>query len=785
MNTLRYTWRSLAKSPGFAAVSILALGLGLGMSSTMFAVLDAVLHPYVAYRDPETLFSVHWWFGRRNPMRPPELYRFLRDETHSFAAVLSVERAQLVLQAPGGEEEIFVTRVPPRYFLVTGVTVERGRSFTEADGDNVAVLSAGLWRHLFGKRRSLQGAVVTLGDRIYPVVGVMPRGAPGPSAWLPQPASIETDNVSAGYVQPFVRLKQGVTREQAAAELKTLARLLTDRFGAQDAPFGFELVPLVWPREALRDIHKAMVGSALAVLLIACVNLAHLMLARGLAKRRELALRMALGASRAAVIRQMFAECAVITLGGAVLGGFVTLWGADLLQNRMPPEVAWIGLVRPQLSWRVFALATLAAAASAVLFGLVPAVRVALDVNVTEPLKDDSGTTTGRVRQRYSPLVVSEVALALVLMMGGGLLLRTVRQLQRDQLSFETRTLYRGALFRRSADSRTRQPVGAHRRADILAVARGVEGVADAAYSSYHRVGGGAITAELAEDSTRVITTDGYWSVTPNYVRVLGLPILRGRDFEDGDAAGSGVAIVDPIAAKRLYPNLADPVGKMIKLGGPMSNGRWIPIVGLMRSPSILESRDRDAAGPTVLVAEDDSAPSGSLILRTRSVESRAPSLLPSRLKTATGVSAYFFPYDYERQAELASRGFLAKVFVGMGAVALGLAVLGLYAVLAYAVSRRMREFAVRLALGADPRGLLRLVLHDGLVMLLAGIGLGAFVALAAARLLDAVLIAVLPSDVTSLVLCELILLVIGLAAALGPARRAMRADPMAILRAV
>ena len=144
MNTLRYAWRSLAKSPGFVAVAILALGLGLGMSSTMFAVLDAVIHPYVAYRDPETLFSVNWWFGRRNPMRPPELYRFLRDQSHAFAAVLPVEHTQLVLQAPGGDEEIFVTRVPPRYFPVTGVTVERGRSFTEADGDNVAVLSAGV-----------------------------------------------------------------------------------------------------------------------------------------------------------------------------------------------------------------------------------------------------------------------------------------------------------------------------------------------------------------------------------------------------------------------------------------------------------------------------------------------------------------------------------------------------------------------------------------------------------------------------------------------------------------
>lgn len=781
MLSLRYALRSLAKSPGFVAVAILALGLGLGMSSTMFAVLDAVMHPYVAYRDPATLFQVNWWFGRRNPMRPPELYRFLRDQSHAFAAVLPVERTQLVLQAPGGEEEIFVTRVPPRYFPVTGVTVERGRSFTEADGDNVAVLSAGLWRHLFGKRRSLQGAVVTLGDRIYPVVGVMPRGAPGSSAWLPQPASIETDNVSARYVRPFVRLKQGVTREQAAAELKTLARLLTDRFGAHDAPFAFELVPSVWPREALRDIHKAMVGSALAVLLIACVNLAHLMLARGLAKRRELALRMALGASRAAVIRQMFAECAVIALGGAVLGGFVTLWGADLLQNRMPPEVAWIGLVRPQLSWRVFALATLAAAASAVLFGLVPAVRVALDVNVTEPLKDDSGTTTGRVRQRYSPLVVCEVALALVLMMGGGLLLRTVHQLQREDPGFDSRTLFRAFVFSRAAPDSADAP---RRREELLTMIRGMENVAGVAFGTRRQPPGGTLTAEMAEDSTRTITTQTYEVVSPEYLTILGLPILRGRGFEPGDAVSSSVAIIDPIAAQRLYPN-QDPLGKMIKLGAPASNAPWVPIIGLVRSPHVLESGDRYAPQPAVFVARADRETRGNLLIRTRSAAARTAAQMQARIRALGVAGAFVIPYDYERQAELASRGFLARVFVGMGTVALALAALGLYAVLAYAVSRRMREFAVRLALGGDPRGLLRLVLHDGLVMLLAGIGLGAFLALAASRLLDAVLIAVLPSDVTSLVLCEVVLLAVGLAAALGPARRAMRADPMAILRAV
>lgn len=761
-------------------VAVLALGVGLGMSTTMFAVLDAVLHPLVAYRDPDGLFYINTWFGRRSPMSPADVYRFLRDEAHSFEAIVPVRDEIMGSEIYEGGDA-WVRRAPARFFAVAGLRPRLGRLFTDSDGDGVAVLSNDLWQRGFGSRRSLEGATVKLGDRTYAVIGVLPRGIFG-SAIIPLASSAEQTG-TRGFGRPLVRLRAGVTPEQAGAELKTLARLLTGRFGDREAPFAFDLSPIVSRREELKDIHKAMVGSALVVLLIACVNLAHLMLARGLAKRRELALRMALGASRAAVVRQMFSECLVMTVAGAGLGALLAVWGSDVLQHHMPPQVAWLGVLRPQLSWRVFAAATFTAALSAVLFGLVPAIRVALDVNVSEPLKDDSGTTTGRVRQRYSPLVVTEVALALVLLMGGGLLLHTVYRLQREHFGFDSRSLFRAYLFnRRGSDSTARAS-----RGEILAAARaaeGVQGVAVVTHRSLLRVGN-AVSPELATDTARVISMRSYQVVSPEYLHVLGLPILRGRDFEPGDAAGSGVAIIDPIAAQRLYPS-QNPVGHMLKLGGPAAAAaQWVPIVGVVRSPSILEAAGRYAPEPAVFVARADSA-TGYLLIRTSTPDSRITARLESRLRKLPGQAmANVFPYDYARQAELASRGFLAKVFVGMGSVALGLAALGLYAVLAYAVSRRMREFAVRLALGAEPAALRRMVLHDGLVMLLAGIGVGAFVALATARLLDAVLIEVLPSDVASLALSEAVLLAVGLAAALGPARRAARANPVDILRAI
>lgn len=777
---LRSAIRSLRRSPGFVLIAVLALGVGLGLSTTMFAVLDAVVHPYVAYRDPDALFQINWWFGRRSPMTSVELYRYLRDETRSFEAVVPVAFDGLVGEAGGQAEEVAILRVSPRYFAALGVRPRLGRALTYAD-EGAVVVSSGLWRRFFSGRGSLDGATVELGLQVYNVVGVLPRGAVASAALLLLPASVEAGGADAAiHVTPTVRLRHGVTREQAKAELQSLARLLTDRFHARGAPLAFELRPLVESRADLQDIHKAMVGSALAVLLIACVNLAHLMLARGLAKRRELALRMALGASRAAVVRQMFAECVLVTLGGVAVGALVAVWGADVLQNRMPPEVSWVGLVQPQLSWRVFALAVLAATASAVVFGLLPAIRVAFALNVNEPLKDDSGTTTGRQRQRYSPLVVAEVALALVLLMGGGLLLRTVYQLQREETVPGARTLFVAWIPTHRADSAV-----AERPHQLLDAAAGVEGVREAAYLTYGGAPGMAITAEMTQDSPRTITMRGYPVVSPSYLHVLGLPILRGRDFLAGDEAGTGVAVIDPIAAQRLYPN-QDPIGKMIKLGAPASRAPWVSIVGLVRSPYILDADGRYAPPPSVFVAQPLGGGGGQLLIRTTSRDPRTAVRLQSALRSLPRVTwALVRPFDYDREGEIVSRGFLAKVFVAMGMVALGLAALGLYGVLAYAVSRRMREFAVRVALGAEPRVLLRMVLHDGLVMLLAGIGAGAFVALAATRLLDAVLIAVLPSDVVSLVLAEAVLITVGLAAAIVPARRAARANPLEILRAV
>jgi putative ABC transport system permease protein len=775
MGTLRFAWRSLARSPGFVVVAVLALGLGLGLSTTMFAVLDAVVNPFVAYRDPETLFTVHWWYNlRQGSLSPGVMYAAVRS-ARSFSAVVPISFARLGLETQDDIRDVFVARVTPNYFEVTGVPPKRGRGFVASDGDGVVVISDELWRGVFGRRRSLSGATVKLGDRTYTVVGVMPRGAMVPSyasAWLP----LDT-TVVRGDPMPLVRLKPGLPKGAAESELKAIGLVLTATYARPDSPIALELVTVRERQEEIRDIQKAMIGAALGVLLIACVNLAHLMLARGLSKRRELALRMALGASRAVVVRQMFAECVIITAAGSALGALAALWGADVLNNRMTPQLSWIGLVVPQLSWRVFAIGALTAAGSAVLFGLIPAIRVAVAVDVTEPLKDGSGTT-GRSRQRYSPLVVAEVGLALVLMMGGGLLLRTIQHIRRVQFSFDASTLLQATFFLRGSPHDSI----AIRRSTVLAAVENVPGVKDVAFSSYMRSSNG-MTGEMVPGDTVRRLQGGPTVVSWRFFRVHGLAILRGRDFEPGDSA---VAIINSVAALRLYPR-DEPVGHMVKIGSPGGTGPWIRIIGVARSPVVMNGDDSVKMTPQVwVVSRDENVAGGTMLVRASPDDQRVAVAIKRVLhdlpnRAYSSVESYGAGWN----AELESRSFLAKMFVTMGTVALFLSALGLYGVLAYAVNQRMREFAVRVALGAEARQLFGMVMHDGAVMLLAGVGVGAFGALAASRLLDAVLTAVLPNDVISLVACEIVLLVVGFAAAFGPARRAVRADPLEILRAV
>ncbi|HXY70578.1 MAG TPA: ABC transporter permease [Gemmatimonadales bacterium] len=783
---LRYAFRSLGRSPGFTAVAVLSLGLGLGLVTTMFAILDAVRHPAVPYRDADRLWSIGWVQGRKLALKPFVVLDAVRERTRTLDSVLPVAPYTFAWSEQGRDEgDLPGAEVPGRFFALLGVRPQLGRLLGDADaGRPVAVVSYELWRKQLGGRRSLAGATVVFARRVYSVVGVMPRGMDfpyGSVVWTAMTDEAERSGAGLGFVRGVARLRPGVTPAAVDSDLAGIARYLTARYGAGEAPFWLSAGSMRQDPMKLGDIHVAMLGASLAVLLIACANLANLMLARGLAKRREVALRLAIGASRAAVVRQLFVECAVLTVGGALAGIVLSFWGASLVTHRLPQDVWFLGIVEPQLSWRVFAFAALAAAASAVLFGLVPAIRVANAVSLDEPLKDGAGTT-GRTRQRYSALVVSEVALALALLMGAGLLLKVVHRLATIEYNFPARQLLSGYVIGGLADS---APPAERLRLQLAVVdaLRRAPGVIDAAAESSPVLPGRVVTAELS-DSTRLLPSAEV--VTPAHLRTMGLPVLQGRDFSPGDLVGNGAVILNTVAAARLYPR-GNAVGRMLKLGAPASDAPWVPIVGVCRTALTPGFELTDLrAEPEVYVVRAGSVGTG-VRLTVRVSGDPGQLVVPLRRAARAAVpsgDAELFPYLQGRQSAVEARAFLAQIFVAMGSFALVLAAIGIYGVMAYTVTRRLREFAVRVALGAERRDLVRTVLHDGVVMTLAGTGLGAFVALWTSFFLQNVLENVYPTDAPTLVAAEAVLLLVTVAACLAPAYRAARADPVEILRA-
>ncbi|HTT67549.1 MAG TPA: ABC transporter permease [Gemmatimonadales bacterium] len=794
LRDLRYALRSLARSPGYAVVAVLSLGLGLGLVTTMFAILDATTHPWVPFRDADRLYAVRFWMsGTDQRFSPGWALTALRARTHAFEAVLPYGVSVADLSGEGGgeaaEDRDVIARAPVALLRLLDVKPVRGRMLGAADiGRGTALVSDALWKRRFAGRRSLAGATIAIGDRTYAVVGVMPASGASyvfmnASAWLPLPDSLalgprEFDNI-------IVKLRRGVTREAATAELTGVAAYLTRTYHAEGAPFAFYLWPLRNDPMRLGDVHWAMLGAAVAVLLIACANLAHLMLARGLARRREVALRLAIGASRTAVVRHLFLECALLTGAGAALGAALSVWGVEVLRSSVPQQLWWRGIVRPELSWRVFALTSFAAATAAVLFGLLPAVRVARAVSLDEPLKDGAGTTS-RTRQRYSGLVIAEVALALVLLMGAGLLLKVVRRTASYEFNFPARQLLRSGLFlRKAAAGGGFDLLGTELR--VVASLRQVPGVVDAGATSSATPAGLAVTAELAGDSTRLFNTHSYAVVTPAYLRTMGLPVLEGRDFEDGDLTGEGVAILNSVAAARLYPR-QHAVGRMVKLGVASSNARWLKVVGVCRTRAEGPPGTAEFNAEVYVVRPPEPGQRfAEVLIRTAGTDARTIAAVSAKLATlGPGIGSYVSEYLSWWEADLKAQGFLAELFAMMGGFALLLASVGIYGVLAYAVNRRGREFAVRIAVGAERRDMLKLVLHDGLVMTLAGTALGAFVAFWATGLLAAFLEdqQVLPTDVLTLIAAEVVLIAVATAASLAPALRAMRADPIEILRA-
>lgn len=779
----RYALRSLSKSRGFVAVATVCLGLALALVTTTYAILDTMLRPSLPVDDPNRLFVVNQWGHHANaPPSSFDKYDVLRQGTFYEGIAIQTSDWSVTVQAGDSVAEQRVNRVSANFFAVLGAQAHLGRAFRPGEPENVAVVSHQLWNHALGAR-PLDGASIWVNGQEYSVIGVLHPAlrALGGDIWTPLSRSAEETGAGIPWVQPIVRLRRGMPPEAVYGQLETLAARLTATYGTGRIPFSFQLYPLAGEPREMRRLDFNMTGAAVAVLLIACANLAGLMFARGAASRRDLALRAAIGAGRPALIRQILSEAVVVAMVGGALGLLMALWAIDLLLFQMPPGVESLFAGRPQVSWRVVAFSLLATGGTVLLFGLIPAFRASA-VDLSQPLKDASGTTTGRRRHRYSALLIGEVAVSLVLLMGTVLLARSTARLAARELGLDAQNVVVASIdigrTRAEPDSMLRVSRGLLQRLENLPGARSVALVRTITPAGW------SILSDVYDGSSGFVYANNAYVVSEEYLRTFSIDVIRGRDFLPGDGI-RGAVIVNEVAAWELWPD-GDAVGRLIKLGDAESAVPWVPVVGITRA----SRSEWDERRPQFYVVDDRYAARRlTLVVRLAGRDPSIALALRAAVRDALPPGAgarNFQPWRYYRVLEIEARTFLIGVFTAFSGFATLLAALGLYGLLSQAVTERLREFGIRVAVGAVPRDIVRLLLHDASVMVLAGIALGAFVALGLgyAEVLGTWAGDIHPTDAASLVIAEGVLLLAGFAACLVPALRATRADPVEILRA-
>ena len=586
--------RSLRRSPGFVAIATLSMGIALGLSTSVFAVMDAMTHPDPPFRDVGQLYFVNF---RIQLAAPPPAEEFTRN----LLALDGVERSapwryswdQMVITG-GRVGRTSVGRAGPGFFDVLGVRPRLGRLFAPADHErgDVAIVTDMVWRRDYANRAKIGDATVQMGDRLYPVVGVLPSGADR-SLW----GDIYLAAVPTGEMfSLLVRLKPGVSGAQFQARLKEMNERLTKIYaGPKDRGIGAYIRTLRPDPLMVRDFHRAMVGAAVCILLNACANVAALMLARGMVKRRDYALRLALGAHPFEIGREVVAEVGILAILGCVAGAFVTAWFVGLIGGAMPPEMEWQGFVQPQWSWRVFALAGGAVLLSIAVAGGFPA-WMAARTDPAGPLKEGAGGTTGRAGTRFRWLVMAELAIAMTLMMSTSLMMKSIRRMEAYEFGYANNRLlyaYVGAAWRQDSttveeEARLTQQALATIRA-IPGVQAAIPGGMGSACGNGHpivmgdrSVEGGA-SLNLLQGNFR--GSGGCRAVGPGFFSTLGLQIVGGRDFVEGDAApgATGAVILDEKTAKTLFPH-ESPVGRTVRFGNENSRQPWIPVIGVVKN---------------------------------------------------------------------------------------------------------------------------------------------------------------------------------------------------------
>ena len=799
LGDIRYAWRALTKTPGFTAIAVACLALGIGINTTIFSVVDgALLQPY-PYPDAERIVVIDGRAPRLHINRAPISYpdfRDLRDENTTLGPVAAFGRRSLTISDGAGEAERYEgAAISWNLFEILGTPPVLGRAFVPGDdrpgAEPVVMLGHELWQSRYGADRSIAGRTISINGRPHTVIGVMPPRFAFPERqrlWVALASEGEKTARDARWLQMFGKLRPGVTIEQAASDVVGISSRLGTAY-PEDKDWSVGVRPLKdWMLPAQpRLVILTMMGAVTLVLLIACSNVANLLLARASIRHREISIRSALGAGRWRIVRQLLTEAVMLGLFSAPLGIAVAWAGLQLLDSTIPPDSVPY-FIQWSVNGRSLIYTVGVSMLTGVVFGVIPALQ-ATGASLQDSLRQGGRGAAGERRVWVrNTLVVAQVALALVLLIGSSLFIRSFLNVQGEGAGFDPKPLMT-LRFYMAGEAYDTGAARTRRAQDIVRRVEALPGVQAAFASNFIPLGDGGGGADILVEGKPATpgAKDGisFVAATPHLRKTIGVSLLRGRDITDSEAAtNEPVALINQTMARRFWGD-EDPIGRRFRRAGEGAP-EWFTVAGVVADFRHYLGNGDEAIAPAAYVPYGfDPAISTGITVRTAGDPAALTAALREQVRLSDASLPVFQAFTAE---ELRQRSFwqyrlFGVMFFLFGAIALLLASIGVYGVLSYAVSQRTQEIGVRVALGADSGDVMKLVVGQGLRLAATGIVLGVLGAAAVTPAVRSVLYNVTPTDPISFGAVALFLLGVALTASYIPARRAMAVDPIVAMR--
>ncbi|HEX9001696.1 MAG TPA: ABC transporter permease [Blastocatellia bacterium] len=807
---LRYGVRMLLKKPGFTLVAIITLALGIGANTTIFSVINSLLLKPIPYPEADRLALV--WQSQandpkdRNIVSAPNFWDWQRqNDVFEKMAILDSAGKGYNLSGGGEPERVSGVRISAGFFDVLGVKPRLGRAFVpeeEQPGKHqVVILSDGLWRSRYNSDPAIIGKTVKVEGEEHTVVGVMPPDfefslySPFRQLWVPVAYTKGDQDRTSNSFLCLARLKPGVTMEQARARMNIIGRALAEQYPQENAGQAATVDSVIgFDTEEQQKTLLTLLGVAGFVLLIACVNVANLLMASGAARQRELAIRAALGASRARTVRQLLTESLLLAFAGGVAGTLVAVWSSSLLLKVLPGNLMAVPFrsiskdVGLSIDYKVLAFTWGITCLTGIIFGLAPAL-IFSKRNVNEFLQEGSrGTTGGGARLRQG-LVVLEVALALVVLTGAGLMIQSMARLLNVAPGFDPHNVLALGVSLPQENTFYGPPGHPEFARNLQQYVGSIPGVISVSAVSHTPIGGGnagrGFVIEGRPDPGSENQPGAKYTIAcPNYFQTMGIKLISGREFSEQDSLNApGVIVINEAMAKRNWPD-EDPLGKRIKIGLFNGDAPWLTIVGVTRDvkqggldrtprPEFFRPYNQAAWPVMTVVVRTAYSPRAFITPIKQALAKFEPDRAPSGIRTMEEAI-----YD-----SMGSRRFPMMLLIAFSLVALTLAAVGISGVVSFAVSQRTREIGIRMALGAQKGAVIRLILNRSMAAALIGVGVGLAASLALTRFLSGLLFEVKPMDPIILVAAASILASVAFIACYLPARRATKVDPMIALR--